>query len=220
MCRNAIDQMWDNGIIFCVAANGTWILSVGGPNIGGDYDASQIIKTGKLDAAPGLNKWHVISITTVGQRASGIFGDDPFSNVPIRDADTGFAVFGTNQWLSAQFDDFSVSEAGNHSHPASGGEFHAGTQVGLADCAANCRVLPGQVFELRSNWQLHHVPSGLCVEADGAKASTSLTLQPCVHGKTTQQFRNDYTNIATDLSPSLWVPTRRSRKTHAGAKPW
>jgi len=41
----------------------------------------------------------------------------------------------------------------------------------------------------------YHVASDLCAEASSTNDAATISLQTCVHGKTTQQFRNDYTSI-------------------------
>jgi len=92
------DQMWHNAIAFCVQTSGAWTLSVGGPKLGTNTFAITTDSGTVSDAASG--SWHTISLTTAGSSASGSFdGKQVFSNVQIRDLDTGFAVIGGSHWL-------------------------------------------------------------------------------------------------------------------------
>eukprot|EP00463_Aulacantha_scolymantha_P002935 TRINITY_DN3691_c0_g1_i1.p1 TRINITY_DN3691_c0_g1~~TRINITY_DN3691_c0_g1_i1.p1 ORF type:complete len:68 (+),score=11.71 TRINITY_DN3691_c0_g1_i1:503-706(+) len=60
-------------------------------------------------------------------------------------------------------------------------------------------------FELMSDWQLRHIPSGLCVTAPSDKANVSLTLQECDFKSNLQKFKNDYTRIRNHQEPGPLV---------------
>ena len=198
-----VDQMWNDGIVFCVANNGTWTLSVGGPTLGGGYAAGNLLAHGVLSGKPpAMNDWHTLSLTTASDQASGLLDDvQVFTNIKIRDVDTGFTAIGMSHWVSVQFDNFNLAYAPNRraSHASTthgGGKYHVGDTLVATDCETNGDIDPNQHFLLKANsWQLYHVSSGMCAEASDAKNGATLSLQTCVHGKTTQQFRNDYTLI-------------------------
>ena len=196
-----VDQMWNDGIVFCVANNGRWTLAVGGPTLGGAYAPNNIIQHGTLTSAqmPAKDTWHTIALTTAGNQASGLLDDQPiFTNANIRDIDTGFSAIGMSNWVSIQFDDFQLNYATNKrpSHPNQSRTYTVGEALVASDCETNGDIDSAQHFVLRANsWQLYHVASKLCAEASVAGDGATLSLQPCVYGKTEQEFRNDYTNI-------------------------
>ena len=215
-----VDQMWNDGIVLCVANNGTWVLSIGGPTLGGGYSHDKIVKQGTLasPAIPAINEWHTLSLITAGDRAVGTLDDVPlFSNVEIRDVDTGFTAIGMSTWLPIQFDHFSLAFAKGKrpSRRTSGtaaalsplshtmdmeNTYNVGDTLVAADCETNGDIDPNQQFLLQANsWQLYHVASGLCAEASDEMDGATLSLQKCLYGATTQQFRNDYTSIRNNL---------------------
>jgi hypothetical protein len=77
----------------------------------------------------------------------------------------------------------------------------------LGPCTPNGLTADSERFDVTSNWQIKHLPSGLCVTAldgDGNDASPiELTLQKCVHDYAPQQFRNDYTQLRNQGVHSL-----------------
>merc|ERR1712054_531635 len=102
-----IDQMWRQGIALCVRSE-TWILSIGGPKLGGVYEEGNIIAnvTGPILAR---NTFHRLSLTTVGGKASAkLNGKYIFSEIAVRDIDTGFAGIGMSDWASVEFDNISL----------------------------------------------------------------------------------------------------------------
>jgi galactosylceramidase len=211
---NRLDQMWNDGIAFCVSPNGNYVLSVGGPKLGGNYDPASVIQKGVISPKgnfPTPNEWHTLELTTVGTQATGLLDDTPvFSNVAIRDIDTGFTGIGMSDWEPVQFDDFSLVFAGGagtteveRGQKSMWQNFEKGAPIGVTDCETNGKIDPAQQFELRANsWQLYHVASGMCAEASNDAIGASLSLQPCVFNKKEQQFRNDYTNIRNN---NVWV---------------
>lgn len=203
---NRLDQMWNDGIVFCVSPSGKFVLSIGGPQLGGSYDPSKVIKKGIIQPKgnfPTPNEWHTITLTTEGKQATGLLDDTPvFSSVAIRDVDSGFTGIGMSNWEPIQFDDFALSFAGSMDHSqteydqSQESSFKKGSPIGVTDCETNGKIDPAQQFQLRANsWQLFHVASGMCAEALADEAGATISLQPCIFNKKEQQFRNDYTNI-------------------------
>jgi hypothetical protein len=108
---------------------------------------------------------------------------------------------GCSSWFAVEYDDPSVKQAGSlwalpaGAASAAAAALVAGTPIVAANCTTNGVVDPMQVFELRPDWLLQHVASGMCAEASANAAGATLSLQPCEHGKLLQQFRNDYTRF-------------------------
>jgi galactosylceramidase len=203
-----VDQMWNDGIVFCVGNNGKWTLAVGGPPLGGVYSKNKIIQQGTVQGTlPAINQWHTLSFTTAGNQASGYLDDIAvFSKITIRDLDTGFTAIGMSDWIGVQFDNFHLAFAKNkrpsRSDSATKTMYAVGDSIVATDCEANGSIDPSQHFILKANsWQLYHVASNLCVEASTASSGAALSLQTCVHGLTTQEFRNDYTTIRNAVVP-------------------
>lgn len=204
---NRADQMWRNGIILCVAANGKWVLSTSGPLLGGGYGSSDIVKEGAIPSF-GTGDWHTLSLTTVAASARGSFdGKSLFSDVTIRDIDTGFSVIGASTWIPIEWKHFSMKEVKPNTldqdvipYRNALPNFVQGAAISAEKCERNGNIDPAQQFTLEADWSLKH-SSGMCAEASSAAAGATLSLQPCVHGKTTQQFRNDYTRIRNGNFP-------------------
>jgi hypothetical protein len=199
------EQMWVEAIVLCVSSEQIWTLSIGGPQLGAGYDDGNIIATGTSPMAVGKAQWHTLALTTVGKEATGTLDGTPLwdGSQPIRDIDSGFAVIGTNQWQPVEYDNFLLQPAGGDafwassttSDDSSTSFARAGSEIGVTECERNGVVDDTQAFDLIASWQLRHVATGLCVQAEDASSDAVLTLQDCVHGSTTQQFRNDYTRI-------------------------
>ena len=205
------DQMWGNAVAICVAANGKWTLSYGGPKLGGAYSPGNVVASGTLAKAPGVGAWHTLKLATAGAKATASFdgaalGKGTFA---VRDVDVGFAVLGSNQWVAIEWDDLALASAAKdpaavHARGASlaaGGNFSAGQALGSADCGRNGVKAAAQEFFLKPNWQLLHVASGLCAEAASAADGAAIALAPCDAApvKVEQQFRNDYTTIRNNM---------------------
>ena len=154
-----VDQMWNDGIVFCVGNDGKWTLAIGGPPLGGAYKTDQIITSGTLKGAvPAKDTWHTIAFTTAGNQASGLLDDQPiFTNVQIRDLDTGFTAIGMSDWVPIVFDDFHLDYAKNKrpSKNNNGLTFAIGDTLIASDCETNGDIDSTQHFLLRANsWQL------------------------------------------------------------------
>ena len=198
------DQMWKQGIIFCVDRRGAWALTLGGPKLGGQTDPSNILQTGILKTGIKQGTWNTMSLQTSGSVATVVVnGKVVLDDAKVRDIDVGFAVLGSNQWQPIEFGSVAISRVGDRwkEQDTSKEEPKVGSSLGLEDCSTNGVINQGQAFNLRSDWLLEHKASGLCVEASGAKAGATLSLQTCKVGKATQEFRNDYTNIRNNLEP-------------------
>ena len=206
------DQMWHNAIAFCVQTSGTWTLSVGGPKLGTNTFASTMATGTVSDAASG--SWHSITLTTVGASATGVFdGKQVFSNAPIRDLDTGFAVIGGSHWLEMQYDNFTYEVAAGAglvqsrtmrsaaaAAAAPTAPAGAGTSVCNTNCSRNGVVDANQEFDILSNWNIVHKQSGNCVTESASDGS--LTLAACNFGVGNgQSFLNDYTRIRAGTVP-------------------
>ena len=208
--------MWNDGTVVCVSAAGDWVLSIGGPLLGGTYPDDRVVKRGSVGtttavaaaagAAPGLGTWNTLSLTVVGTEATAsLNGKALFTKETVRNTDTGFAALGLNQWVHAEFDNFAVASAASaaalgEAKIAAASRGHAGKAVGVSKCVSvDGAATASQEFKMLANWQLLHVQSGLCVEASSAAVGATLALAQCVHEKTLQQFRNDYTNIRNHL---------------------
>jgi len=66
-------------------------------------------------------------------------------------------------------------------------------------CVSNGLAADDQKFELLADWQLRHIPTGLC--AQYMSDTQGVTLEQCEFGAATQQFRNDYTRIRNAVVP-------------------
>ena len=170
-----VDQMWRNGIVLCVHAGGTFNLTVGGPVLPRGPDATitdtlqHTYVSGTAASAVGAGGWHTLALTTVGDSASGVLDVvSLFSAQPIRNLDTGFAALGMNDWFAVEFDDFVIKPAGPAWEPPVSPCTAAkvGDVVSARNCSTNGLPVADQEWELKSNWQLKHITSGLCAEAD------------------------------------------------------
>jgi len=197
-----VDQMWADGIVFCVGADGAWTLTVGGPNLGGNEFKGTMYTNGST-VAPVKESWSTIKLTTIGDKASGsVNGAQLFSDVTIRNLDTGFAALGAGDWYSIAFDDVGIEQAGPNWKPTSPcGAPMIGSIVSVRDCAANGVTVDDEAFELLADWGIRHVKSGLCAAVKNAASGTGLTLQKCNPKDLHQQFKNDYTNVRNTVVP-------------------
>jgi len=192
-----VDQMWRNGIIFCIAADGNWNVTVGGPKLGGTVDKGNIVTSGTAAAAPGLDKWTTIGITTVGSTATALLnGKAVATSVAVRDLDTGFGAIGANDWFGIEYDNLKIEQAGDGWHPTSPcGAAKAGDAVSARACPSNGLLVDDVTWQLDSNWNLEHVPSGLCATAASASDGAALALATCDPKNLLQKFTNDYTRV-------------------------
>lgn len=213
-----VDQMWRNGIVLCVDATGTYNLTVGGPTlpkVGPDGKTSQAetepeqvsYVSGAADTQVGVGSWHVLGLTTVGTTASGsLDGKTLFTDTAIRGLDTGFAALGMNDWFAVEFDDFSIYQAGNDWTPPISPCTAAkvGDVLTVRNCSTNGLPVADEEWELMSSWQLKHIPSGLCAEAESLDAGAKVKLATChpigSEEGDLQQFKNDYTRIRNAMA--------------------
>jgi hypothetical protein len=162
--------------------------------------------SGRTPHPVGAGTWHTLSLTTVATSASATLdGHSLFDGQKIRGLDTGFAALGMNDWYGVEFDDFSVKEAGDRwkPEPSPCGAAKVGAPLGARPCSTNGLPAPDQEWSLQSTWQLKHIPSGLCAEADFQTGA--VTLAKCTEISSQeggpQQFFNDYTRIRNAMAP-------------------
>jgi galactosylceramidase len=208
-----VEQMWKQGLVVCVSAQGQWNLTIGGPPQNGVY-TKKPIASGKA-AAPGVGSWHTLSLTTVDTAATAsLDGKALFTKTAVRNIDTGFAAIGMNEWYAVEFDNFHIEQAAgtadrwtptglvpatcaNHDQT----KLPAGTKLSVRDCQPNGVAAADQSFELLPDWQLRHIPSGLCAAAARATAGAAVTLEACDFYSELQKFKNDYTRIRNKVDP-------------------
>ena len=214
-----VNQMWTQGVVLCLYGSGEYTLSYGGPALGSgppSYGTSTVIKSGKVQTPPG-NLWFALQLETVASVASASYmtlteeavasgawrgrvqdlGETLFTNEAIENYDNGFAALGANAWLAVEYDDVNVTAAGPNWNPTSPcAAAKQGTVLTVLDCVSNGLALDYQSFDLRSNWQIVHRASGLCVSMNSTDV---LTLEVCLQNNTAQQFENDYTHIRNEV---------------------
>ena len=75
----------------------------------------------------------------------------------------------------------------------------------VRNCSTNGLAVDDQEWELKSSWQLKHIPSGLCAEAESLTAGSKVKLAEChpigAEEGDLQQFTNDYTRIRNAMEP-------------------
>ncbi|XP_065185004.1 galactocerebrosidase-like [Sycon ciliatum] len=199
------DQMWNNGIVFCVDSAGKYNLTTAGPFLIShtSQPVNPTLHNGVLQGFS-ANSWHQLSLTTIGGKATGSLDSKVlFNNSPVRDIDTGFVAMGTNGWTAVEFDNVRIGEAGTKWSPPAAAACAApksGAVLSARNCTRNGLASADQMFLLVPDYSIQHVPSGLCVTAQKIAAGGDLTLQPC-SGSSDQTFVNDYTNIRNRLEP-------------------
>lgn len=202
-----VDQMWHNGLVLCVSAEGAWSLAAGGPKLGSAPESG--FASGSVPALP-AKSFCRLSLTTVGAKAWGALQAPAggawkslFSGVSVRDFDTGFVAIGASDWFAVEYDDISVKQAGSDWHPTSPcPSAVAGARLRVRPCASNGLAVDDQAFELLSNWAIRHVKSGLCAAVDKEiAAGEPVVLATCNASDPRQQFRNDYTRVRNTVVP-------------------
>ena len=195
----AVDQMWKEGIVLCAYSSGRWVLSVGGPKLGGT--SSIEILTGTAAALP--RGFSNISLQTEAGTAAGTLnGVSLFDRQSIRTLDCGFAALGASDWYGIVFDDVVITQAGSGWHPTSPCPAAvAGSQLFIRPCASNGLTVPDQAFKLLADWGILHIESNLCVTATAATAGARLVLGKCDPSDLKQQFKNDYTRVRNEVVP-------------------
>jgi len=190
-----------NGLYFCISANGVWTLTYSAP-----YDDEGIVANGTVVHPPkgdAAGSWHTMSLTTLQGSASGTYDDAPiFTNLTIRDVDTGFAALGVTGYHAVEFDDVAVEAVGpfwdpNPQPPAGCSKAAVGQMLHARRCQTNGITADDEAFDLiPQSWQLRHRSSQLCATASGTGAvGSSVTLQVCNFSDPLQMWQNDYSNI-------------------------
>ena len=101
------------GIFFCIGANGVWNVTYDAPY----YNGGQVLN-GTVAQLPAAGSWHTLSFTTLQGSASGAYdGAAVFTNVTVRDVDTGFAALGTTGYHAVEFDEVAVHPVGPYWDP-------------------------------------------------------------------------------------------------------
>ncbi len=118
----------------------------------------------------------------------------------------GFAALGMNNWFGVEFDNFSIHQAGDRwAEKSPCGAAKVGDVLTVRNCSTNGLAVDDQEWELKSSWQLKHIPSGLCAEAESLTAGSKVKLAEChpigAEEGDLQQFTNDYTRIRNAMAP-------------------
>jgi len=189
-----VDQMWDNGVVLCVHADGFWRLSNSGPPLPGSHSVSKPpVAEGNLSSKLAAG-WHSLSLSADHNKVhASIDGKDIFVNKEVRDLDTGFAAIGANKWFPIEFRNLRIFKAGGSWDPPHGcPRPDVGAQLSVRNCSRNGLLAEDQAWELLPSFQLKHITSGLCASATSPGL---VTLEVCESGKADQLFMNDYTLI-------------------------
>ncbi|KAJ9439144.1 putative galactocerebrosidase [Diplonema papillatum] len=188
-------QMWGTAVVFCVGGNGVWNLTYSGPPEDGVYRSAPIV-AGKV-AMPG-NAWHILKLATMDTTATGWYDGQQAFNSTIRNADTGFAAIGTNSWYAVEFDYLRLDKVGTNWSPATPcPTTKVGSIVSSRPCQTNGLTAEDQHFVLTSDWNLLHIPSGLCAEVNNTQSidGSRLKMTTCNRTAQVQQFYADYTHV-------------------------
>jgi len=197
-----IDQMWRNGVVLCVDENGKWNLTNSGPPLLGEKKPSPASIASGTTKAVGTDAWHTLSLTleqpadasqSMDVAEGALDGVTLFSQTPVRNLDTGFVGFGSNDWFPIEFRQLSISQAKRGwEAPGASSAVAVGTVLSAGPCTRNGLTSKDQEWNLLPSFQLQHVSSGLCASAPKAG---SVTLQSCESTDKSQLFVNDYTRI-------------------------
>ncbi|KAJ9449391.1 putative galactocerebrosidase [Diplonema papillatum] len=205
-----VDQMWKNGVIFCLRGTGGWNLTHAGPPQNGNYSAKPAPVLSGTVAPPGTQGWHTLKLATLGANATGWYDGRQVFTTTVRDYDTGFAAMGTETWHAVEFDDAKIEPLGANWTPTSPcPPPTSGSTVRSRPCQANGVAAEDQTFVLTSDWAIMHKPSGLCVEASSNNSGAGLTMERCIFQSPMQSFVNDYTNIRNQDKPMNLTDTIR-----------
>jgi len=197
------NQYWHGGVHLCVSLAG-WAVHYDGPSRMGeeksDVEASPLA-TGSVDFK--ADTWYSMSI---GAEQETLFAELDGNlllsrNFQIRKRDNGFVALGSNTFHTFDFAHLKIEPVGNRwSTPKRSFAGENAKKLQMQECTPNGIVDTAQQFDLRPNWQIVHVPTGLCMDASNPAA---LELKPCNHGDKKQQFRNDYTVIRNERR-TIW----------------
>jgi len=211
-----IDQMWENGVVFCVSEAGEWNLTYAGPPLQGLKGvAPSPIISGRTKPV-GTEQWHNISLTVQppfeSQQQSDLAevaldGHTLFTGVKVRNLDAGFVGFGSNGWFPVEYRKLQILPAQRGWQPPENCPLaKVGTMLAARRCSRNGHVVEDQEWSLLPSFQLQHVASGLCATV-GKEGSVSL--QSCDSKKTMQLFVNDYTRIRNQVVPITVAGTNK-----------
>jgi len=193
------DQYWANAVSLCVTLAGNWSLIDGGWRLDGTY--FKTFANGTVSSlTPG--KYYRLKLVTVNGLAQGFFeGEQLFENVEFPDIGVGFAAIGSTGYFPMEFDYVRIDRAGsnwNSTQKKCKSPAKVGSVLTADACTRNARRDEGLMWELRSNWQLVHTPSGLCAQAD-LSSRGQVHLAECASPgddvRKSQEFRNRYSNI-------------------------
>jgi len=198
-----VDQMWQNGVVLCINADGQWNLTNAGPPLQGlGLTPPVVVASGQASVPVGRKTWHSLSLEV--QRPRDLRGEEDlatgaldgkvlFVNSQVRGLDTGFAAFGANGFWPIQFRNLSVARAqrgwetwGGCSKPM------IGAVLSAQACSRNGLWNDDQAWNLLPSFQLQHALTGLCASAN---AGGTVALQICNSTDPSQLFVNDYTAI-------------------------
>lgn len=192
-----VDQMWQNGVIFCIDTEGQWNVTHAGPPLRHRRDGNftrhpRNVASGKTSRIG--RHWHRATLSVEGGHASVVLdGAELVSEVVVRDMDTGFAALGANGWFRIEYRNLAiVKTATGWEEPVGCPTPKVGTQLVAATCARNGLVRDDQGWNLLPSFQLQHHASGLCASLaeDGV-----VELEDCDSTSPHQQFVHDYTRI-------------------------
>lgn len=205
-----VDQMWHNGVVFCISPQGRWSLTNAGPRLqrhgGHNISAThELLASGRAATAVGSD-WHNLSLVVQpghngADVARGVLDTERLFKTEVRALDTGFAAIGCNGWSPVEFRDLSVSRAGSGWRPTKACGLRAaplpGSVLSALPCARNGHVDESQAWHLLPSFQLQHVATGLCAHAghSGLLRHSTVMLARCASGDAGQIFRHDYTHI-------------------------
>ena len=196
------DQFWERGVTLC-ANSSHWYASYGGANLTGfDPSADNAIAYGgnTID-----NSEHTMVLSTLGQHVDGYIDNNHVLSESIRAGDSGFVAIGASAYSAVQYQTIQIKPIGEHwvAPSRSSPKNSLSLALSFGQCTPNGLSHDSEWFDLTANWQLRHLPSGLCVTAfpcgDDSltchSGSSSLLLAYCQHDFPPQQFRHPYTLI-------------------------
>lgn len=193
-----VDQMWRNGVVVCIDAEGQWNLTNSGPPLQDERAGGRAppanIASGKA-TPPGVGSWHSLELHVESSSASAVLdGKALFNVVEVRDMDTGFGAIGSNGWFPIEYRNLAIIETPTGWEPAAGCEkASAGAVLTATPCARNGLVSEDQSWNLLPSFQLQHATSALCASAS---EQGPVVLAACNSATTPEQiFTNDYTRI-------------------------
>mmetsp|Transcript_16415 Transcript_16415/g.38937 ORF Transcript_16415/g.38937 Transcript_16415/m.38937 type:complete len:903 (-) Transcript_16415:167-2875(-) len=192
-----VDQMWANGVVFCVDRTGHWHLANSGPPLEGTLKPAPVpIASGMVPALE--DGWHTLSLEVgANNQATALLDSaEMISGLTVRDLDTGFAALGASGWFPIEFRNFTISKAPGWDPPVECQVPTPGAQLSVRKCSRNGLVVQDQAWNLLPSFQLQHQGSGLCASAS---TSESVILETCDSTKPSQIFSHDYTLIRNEL---------------------